>query len=800
MRRTRVVATATATLIAAATALSLTTPQAGAASAPDTAAGQAATPTSTGDSLTMPWRAKYDAVRDAAVQQRLRTGGKGDVERLSQGVYGRVAQTGTDRVFVVLAEFGNTRHSAYCDSTEEGACANPSDGTPQTYDGPRHNQIPKPDRKKDNSTNWQKDYSRAYFENMYFSRMKKFFEQQSGNNYSIDGDVTSWVKVPFNEARYGRNACGDNVCNNTWFLIRDAMAIWTQGRLDAGWTMQRIQDYLKTFDQEDRYDFDEDGDLNEPDGYIDHFQTVHAGGDEADGDPTLGTDAIWSHRWNAQIQPFGTGPEGGAPIGGVNIGEGGPSDNGAVQIPDNPTGVWVNDYTIQSENGGLSTFAHEYAHDLDLPDEYDTSGNSGGAENSTGFWTLMSQSRGTAPGDPGIGDRPMPMSAWDKFQLGWLDYDTVRPGRVGTFKLRPGQSTSGSQANGLVVQLPDKEVPLELGAACADCGERYFYSDSGNDLDNTATRAVDGGGALTAKVRYEIEDGWDYAFLEATSDGETWTPVGTSESYQEEDQSGLNDSGAGISGTTDGAWVDLTATVPAGTTAIRWRYRTDGALALSGFQVDNVTLGGTTIGTAEEGETGWELDGFRTTTGSEMQQFLNAYFVDNRQYVGRDRLLANVYNFGFLDKRPNWVEFFKYDPGALISYWDTSQTDNNVGDHPGSGEILPVDANSVLRHAPDGSLLRPRTMAYDAAFSTSRSSTQATHLNSERIVLRGQAAQPVFDDTLDWWYPGDEHGSGEHTGRYQPGWYGVDVPKTGTTIRVVKVDRSGVMTVKVTRS
>ena len=36
----------------------------------------------------------------------------------------------------------------------------------------------------------------------------------------------------------------------------------------------------------DRYDYDGDGNFNEPDGYIDHFQIVHAGGDQADGDPS----------------------------------------------------------------------------------------------------------------------------------------------------------------------------------------------------------------------------------------------------------------------------------------------------------------------------------------------------------------------------------------------------------------------------------------------------------------------------------------------------------------------------------
>lgn len=89
--------------------------------------------------------------------------------------------------------------------------------------------------------------------------------------------------------------------------------------------------------------------------------------------------------------------------------------------------------------------------------------------------------------------------------------------------------------------LPDKQVPLGLGDPCAECGERYFYSGSGDNLDNTMTRTVTGGGALTAKVRYDIEEGWDDAFLEASSDGgATWTEVPTSESYVGEDSSGFD--------------------------------------------------------------------------------------------------------------------------------------------------------------------------------------------------------------------------------------------------------------------
>ena len=780
MRRTKLVALATASLIGAAITLPLTSISAGAqpGSSPQVASS-AAKDTNVSDSLTPQWKREYDKRNEAAIEKRLRQGGKGASVKLGRHKYGRVSQTGTDKIFVVLAQFGNTQHAAYPGQAPDA----------QRVDGPLHNQIPKPDRTTDNSTLWQKDYSRSHYDNMYFTRMKSFYSQESSGKYSVDGDVTEWVKVPFNEARYGRDFCGGIVCTNTWFLVRDALAVWTQDKLDAGWTMTRIQNYLKTFDHQDRYDFDGDGNFNEPDGFIDHFQIVHAGGDQADGDPVYGSDAIWSHRWNAQIHPFGTGPAGGAPIGGVQVGEGGTSNSvgGPVTIPNNPTGIWVNDYTIQPENGGLSVFAHEFGHDLGLPDLYDTSGNTGGASNTVEHWSLMSQSRGTAKGDAGIGDKPMPFGAWEKFQLGWLDYDVVRSGSTETHKVRPGQSLTGSAANGLIVLLPNKHVPLMLGAPCDTCGERYYYSNKGNNIDTTMTRTVAGGGALTAKVRYDAEADYDYVYLQASSDGgDTWANVPTSES-----DPGMD----GISGSTNGEWVDLTATVPDGTNALRWHYVTDGGVAEAGFQVDNITLDGTDIGNAET-DADWTFDGFRTTTGTEDQSFLNAYFVDNRQYVGRDTLLNHIYNFGDRVNKPDWVEFMHFEPGALISYWDTSYDDNNVGDHPGGGQILPVDAHPNFIHA-GTDLMRTKVQTMDSAFSLKPTTRQTFHQLGVATTVRPEAAKPVFNDLRTWWYDYDEHGSGDHPGTYEPEWMGVNVPKTGTTIRVVKVDSSGVMTVRV---
>lgn len=801
MKRTRLAAIAAASIgvvsatLATSTAdLAQAAPQPAARPAP---AQEAGTGDTHADVRTQPWQRRYEEIRQAGLEQRLQRSGVAGraVQRLGKGTYARTVQHGTDRIFTVLVEFGDTRHSGFPDDPATGATR---------FDGPLHNEIPKPDRTVDNTTLWRKDYDRTHYQDLYFTKMRAFYEGASLGKYSIRGTVTDWVKVPFNEARYGRNTCGQITCNNTWFLIRDALAEWTQGKIAAGWSMSRIQDYLKQFDRQDRYDYDQDGDFDEPDGYIDHFQIVHAGGDEADGDPIYGEDAIWSHRWYAQIEPYGTGPTGLGQFGGVNVGEGGPSDNGAVQIPDNPTGVWVGDYTIQPENGGLDVFAHEYAHDLGLPDLYDTSGNSGGGDNNVGWWDLMAQSRATTRNSAGIGNRPTQFGAWDKFQLGWLDYDTIRAGRSGTFTLQPNAQVEHTDSNGLVVLLPDKEVTTDLGAPCAGCGERYFYSGSGDDLDTTLTTSLDAplgtDTPLTAQVRYAIEDGFDYAFLEATSNGTTWTSLPTSRSYTGEDQAGTNPDGTGISGTTDGDWVDLTATVPAGTTGLRWHYLTDGGYALSGFQVDQIALGGTVIGTAEaDADEDWAADGFTTTSGQLTNSYVNAYFVDNRQFVAGDAPMGHVYNLGDADAAPSKAEFFSYAPGALITYWDTSYSDNNVGDHPGHGELLPVDAHPEFQHYPDGTLMRNRLLSFDSAFSLSKVPSQKLHYQGEPFTLKGGPAVPVFDDTQTWWFDGDEHvvSGAPHDGRWQPGWYSVDVPNTGTTIRVVKVAKDGAMTVRV---
>ena len=79
---------------------------------------------------------------------------------------------------------------------------------------------------------------------------------------------------------------------------------------------------MSQFDVWDRYDWDMDGDFNEPDGYIDHVNFVHAGEGNEAGGGTLGDCAIWSHSWFAYSNLVGSaGPSPEFLIGGIQIGD-----------------------------------------------------------------------------------------------------------------------------------------------------------------------------------------------------------------------------------------------------------------------------------------------------------------------------------------------------------------------------------------------------------------------------------------------------------------------------------------------
>ncbi len=612
--------------------------------------------------------------------------------------------------------------------------------------------------------------------------MRNFYIEQSSNRYTVNGDVTDWVTVPYNAAHYGRNYCGGIVCQQTWQFVNDSIDAWYAAQKAAGKSDADINAYLAQFDVWDRYDADGDGNFNEPDGYIDHFQTVHAGEGEETGGGAQGTDAIWSHRWYAFYSangPDGVGPNS---FGGVKIGG---------------TNYWIGDYTIEPENGGVGVFSHEFGHDLGLPDLYDTSGNTGGAENSTGFWTLYSSGSYGNSGKPedGIGSKPIPMSAYEKIFLGWSNYEVVNYKQSASTKLGPSNANT-KQAQQLVVLLPDKKVEFQVGDPYA--GDYMYFSGSGNNLDNTMTRSITlGSGPITLSLqaKYQIETCWDYAYVQVSTDGgNTWTNVNTSASTTD-DENGQN-LGYGITGTSgspkvcdasgNAVWVPVTADLSAyanQTVQLRFRYSTDGAVAGNGLFVDDIAITGQSTDGAET-DPGWTYNGFTRSQSTITKSFFNAYFAEYRTYLGYDDgLRTGPYNFGFLNTKPNWVEHFPYQDGLLVWYYDTSFADNNVGDNCASGRCgglyLPVDAHPDLLLRPDnGQVWRPRVQSYDSTFGLEKTDKVCLHVNGMEGCYGGLPANPLFDDTQSYWVAPDASIGNN-------GWSSVPVPNTGTTIRVV---------------
>ncbi|MEJ5946343.1 immune inhibitor A domain-containing protein [Pseudokineococcus basanitobsidens] len=670
-----------------------------------------------------------------------------------QSQYVELSRESTDKIFVILAEFGDERHPDFPDKDTD-----PDTPGPTRFDGPRHNEIPEPDRSVDNSTVWQEDFDQQHYQDLYFgdgdATLKSYYEAQSSGRYSVDGEVSDWVRVRYNEARYGRTDQG------AWYLVRDAVNQWMADREAAGATDEEIAAELAEFDQQDRYDYDGDGDFNEPDGYIDHFQIVHAGGDESDGDPTYGEDAIWAHRWYA----FGT-----------DQGRTGPAQNllGGTQIGD--TGLWVGDYTVQPENGGYSVFAHEFAHDLGLPDDYDTSGGSNNIE----YWSLMAQSRLNDEGEP-IGSRAGDMGAWEKLQLGWLDYETVVAGQKRRMVLGP-QEYNTADAQGVVVVLPDKEVTTQLGAPAT--GERQWWSGKGDDLSNTLTASADLTGASTATLsmqsRWAIEEGYDYLYVQASTDGgDSWTSLaGTADGTP----FGTDASGAPAIDGEQADWVDVEVPLDAYAgqqVQLRLLYRTDGGVAEDGFFADDITLAvdGETVltdGAETPDASTFVLDGFSSVAATSTELFDNYYIAGHRSYVSYDQYLeSGPYNFGWPSTRPDWVEHFPYQEGLLVAYWDTSQADNNVSQHPGEGRNLIVDAHPRPMYNLQGQPWRTRIQSYDAPFSTRKADSFTLHVDGKPSYVRGQKAARVFDDTDQFFY--EEFPAG-----------GVKLPGVGVQIRVL---------------
>ena len=596
---------------------------------------------------------------------------------------------------------------------------------------------------KDETDMFYEDYTHDHFQNMIFGEngykgpngenlisMKQYYEAQSGGSYTVDGDVAGWYTADHPAAYYGGNyPTADGSDHRARELVQEAL---TKAAQDPNVN-------LADYDQWDRYDLDGDGNLAEPDGIIDHLMVIHSGVGEEAGGGSLGADAIWSHRWSLAFQADGSpftvpGSEATVPYWGGQI--------AAV------------DYTIEPEDGAAGVFSHEFGHDLGLPDEYDTQYS--GLGEPISYWSIMSSGSwaGDVPGTEPSGFSPYAKEMLQNLHGGnWLSGDTINADDVtrrGKEILLDEASTKGTNNDAIRVDLPQKENIVNTPAS----GDYEYFSGSGDSLTNSMTTSVDLTNAseadLNFKTWYSIEKGYDYAYVQVSENGEDWTNIEGNITNNDDPAGAGANLGNGIDGTSDG-WVDASFDLSDFTgknIQLRFRYVTDGGLALPGLYVDDIQVtadGSSVLSDDAEKDSSFTFDGFSKDTGKFLSD--QYYLLEWRSHNGVDEGLDHI-------RRGN--SLMSFDPGLVVWYIDDAYNNNWTGIHPGEGFLGVVDADQHTNYWSDHTVAETRYQVHDAAFSLDK--TEKMYLDYRDIfglTLRDYFTKrnPLFDDRKDYSSP-----------------------------------------------
>lgn len=576
------------------------------------------------------------------------------------------------------------------------------------------------------------EYTDEHYQNMIFGEngyegpngdnfvsMKQYYEQQSGDSYTVEGNVAGWYTAAQPAAFYGHNDPAPD--GNDYFPQMLVFEALTQAANDPNVN-------LSEYDQWDRDDYDEDGVYAEPDGIIDHLMVIHAGVGEEAGGGALGGDAIWSHRSKLSTGPVGI--------------PGGTSESdrwGGVLT------AW--DYTIEPEDGAAGVFIHEYGHDLGLPDEYDTIYS--GTGEAVAYWSVMAS--GSWAGKIG-GTEPPGFSPYAKEKLqqwhggNWLSGTTLNSNDItseGTTILLDEGVTKGTNNDAVRIDLPDKENTVNTPTS----GDYEYFSGSGNLLDNSMVTTVDLTNASNAKLNfkawYDIETDWDYASVKVNGESVAGN-ITTSDDPNEQNP------GNGITGSTNKEWVDaefdLSAYVGEEVT-LEFNYWTDPYVANPGFYVDDITVtvdGNEVITDDAESDSKFTLDGFKKDNGKFYSK--NYYLLEWRSHNGVDEGLKNI-------RRGD--SMMTYDQGLVVWYVDETYDNNWTGVHPGEGFLGVVDADQHTNYWSDGAAGSTRYQLHDAAFGLEKSEKMFLDYSKFPTVAATMKdnftkRNPLFNDNADY--------------------------------------------------
>ncbi|MEB8069015.1 immune inhibitor A domain-containing protein [Mammaliicoccus fleurettii] len=596
---------------------------------------------------------------------------------------------------------------------------------------------------KDETDMYYDEYPISHFQDMVFGEngykgpndenlmsMKQYYKNQSGGSYDVDGQVHGWYKAKHDASYYGGNVPDDSGSDgNPKELIKEALE---QAAKDS--TIN-----LSDYDQWDRDDIDGDGVYDEKDGIVDHIMIVHSGPGEEAGGGKLGTDAIWSHRWSLDFDEQGepyTIPG---------------TDSGLDQFDGKLAAI---DYTVQPEDGAAGVFSHEYGHDLGLPDEYDTEYSGKGEPVS--FWSIMSSGSwaGAIPGTEPTGFDPYMKEMLQQQHGGnWQTGNELDATEFNgeTSELIDEATTKGTNSDALKVNLPEKSTLIQKPAQ----GKKAYWSGADDDSQYSMTSSLDLTSAKTSELNfktwYDIEQGFDYGYVQvSTDDGENWENVKGSITNNDDPAGSGQNQGNGIDGKSNGyvdAKFDLSK-YDGKKVKLRFLYVTDKYESNPGWFIDQIKVssndGKEILSDDAEADSKFELQGFEQSDGNRYDE--NYYLLQWRNFTGPDKGLQNI-------KRGGGT--MSYNKGLTVWYVDKSFSDNNVSNHPGQGFISIVDADqNALNWEKKGVADDPATTQFqirDAAFSLDHQ-PQMKLKNAEGYELHDNKIKknPLFDDSKDY--------------------------------------------------
>ncbi|WP_448547117.1 immune inhibitor A domain-containing protein [Thalassotalea fusca] len=518
----------------------------------------------------------------------------------------------------------------------------------------------------------------------------QFYQQESGGSLFFTGQANGWITADNNAAHYGGNdENGDD---------QDVQALVLEAVTKA---VSELNIDLAEYDNTDLFDVDGDGNVNEPDGIIDHVMLFHSSVGEEAGGGVLAEDAIWSHRFFV-FDPVSQEP---------------------VPVPGSDIKLYG--YTINPIDAATGVVVHEFGHDLGLPDEYDTANGLLGSP--VGDWSVMAS--GSWVGSP-AGTRPVGFSAYARdelqrvYQGNWIDQLTIDLTDLDTQTINLVEAINhDGDVNQVKVLLPNEQV--EFAAPFA--GDYQYYSNSGHQLNHQMTFSVSVPSdtpQLEFMARWEIEVDYDYA--QVLINGEQIAGSHTKVSNQFHPAvtnfiTGLSSDVAEAQG--DDAWVQLTFDLVdyAGSDVnVTIAYVTDEAAGGFGIAVDDIKVtSGSTVAYSDDAETAdvATLTGF-TRMGDKIDALPHNYYIQLRSHTGTDAKLGDS----------------DYDAGVLVWYRNQNVRNNRVNAHPGEVFIGVVDAdqNPIVR---SGRLSGTGTQIRDAAFSQFQQSslTGDNHLSANSV-------------------------------------------------------------------